>query len=62
MGEYKYPYLVLYSMKVPKMCCQRCQKEKDGLVYITNLIDEAQTVLNRKVLAEMKRVDSDYPS
>ena len=35
------------------MACIRCKKEKDGLIYITNLVDETHSTLNRKVINTM---------
>lgn len=31
------------------MNCARCIKSKDGLIYITNLIDYAHSTLNQKL-------------
>ena len=41
------------------MKCQRCKKEKDGLIYITNLIDEAHSTLNRKLLAKVAQLSKE---
>lgn len=47
---------MLLKLTVPKMNCMRCHKEKDGLIYITNLIDSAHSYLNQMVISKLEEV------
>lgn len=50
--------MIVYNISIPKMNCVKCNKEKDGLIYITNLIYEAHSSLNHKVIK--KTVETHY--
>jgi hypothetical protein len=47
---------VVVSLEIPKMKCQVCQKEKEGLIYITNLLEELHSFLVSRIVDRVERV------
>ena len=50
-SEYSYPQLVVVSIRVPQMSCTGCLKKKDGLIYMSYLIN----LINSTLVPEISR-------
>ena len=54
LKNYRWPYLVVFSINVERMKCPQCQKEKDALIYTNDLIFEASTKINKVIIEKIK--------